>query len=992
MEIIYSGKLKQSETDSLTGLANIDGFRRVAELTFRTLGDHSACALLFLNITDFKLYNERKGHTGGDDLLKFMAETLRSAFPDGLVARMAGDHFLVLTQRYDYERRIVQLQGKIREYAGHSLGTKVGVYYPKKGEEVLLAVDRAKLASDSVKNIYGDVCKVYDSSLSHALAFRNYLTDHLDEAISREWLKVYYQPIVRINNGRLSNLEALCRWEDPDYGMMTPAVFIPVLEEARLIWKLDAYMVQKVTEELADRKANGAAVVPVNINLSRHDFDLKQCDIFYIVDRAVKEHDLQPRDINIEITESALAENGDDMLRTMNLFRQSGYRLWLDDFGCGYSSFNVLSNFEFDVLKIDMNFLQRMEEKNDRKKAELIIFTIIRMAKELGIHTVCEGIETGERLNLLRSLGCNKAQGHYYSRPLPLTELNLEKYQLEDWDERVYQDQVDLINVIDSDEAGEHGVNHSRPAVLTEIFRNQCQLLSFNKAFLDYMSNYGHKSGNLIESWVNSSNSMAQHIRETAGICYKTRQAQYIDYIRNGRYGTAKFDFIAENKARGSYTVMVTVEHLNLSAERSDAVFRDAGLRNLLSVYHYVEILNMERNEARMIYHGSPLYSDMKDISSTSDFLWQYADRYIKEEDRARYLKYYTVADLEKFFTKKEYGYRISWFRTRKTDGYYWMAYIQVSFLYDGCWYILTAARDVSDAEYLKRAEDIGFFESSLGYDNTPTSHHSYSKVLQGLLDGTSDATQILNLLSVGIFWKDKKRRFVGVNDYFLNYYGFSSTSEILGKTDEEVGWHVQPLGFKQDEEAVLRDGIKVNGAVGNCIRKGENRTIMAFKRPMIIDGKIEGLIGYFLDVTNIKGDSEPVQEYDEQTGLLNESGLRRMLPSYAEEFATGGKDFVQIELILNNLSENQETAMKDIMRIATVLRRNTGVDSLLAMTEPGHFCILHQFRDKAEVTSLIRQISSSMAITLNDTNAVFITSHIYSELNDSEKLALLNS
>lgn len=993
MSVIYSGELNTFETDSLTGLANIDGFRRIADQVFQGLEEDSGCVLLFLNVTDFKLYNERNGHRVGDSLLVFIADTIRSAFPDDLAARMSEEHFLVLSARTDYLRRIRQVQTKVREYAGHSIGTRVGIYHPVRGDEAFLALDRARLACDYEKKSYGDTCRIYDSNLSSELGRKKYITDHLDEAIQRGWIKAYYQPIMRINNNRMAGLEALCRWDDPVYGFMSPAVFIPVLEDARLIWKLDTCMVRKVTEDLADRMKQGLPVVPVSVNLSWYDFDFSQCNIFSIVNRAVRERNLSPEDIEIEITESALTASGNDMRQALKLFRDSGYRLLLDDFGSGYSSFNVLKNFHFDVLKIDMEFLRTMDDSADPERAETILFSIIRMAKELGTQTICEGIETSGRLELLKRMGCNKAQGYYFSKPLQKEELDGLKFELEDRTERLYQNKIDLINVVNSFQSSDDGVHSYKPVCLIEMEGDYARPLCRSSAWMEFMASCGCRNEHEIEAWINSAGPTFDRLREAARICRTTGQVQYIDYVRNGRLLTVKFVFEAENILSGNYTLLVMIEHRERAELSFNEVLNATGIRSLTEIYDFIEVFDVEDNRAQMAFHGKAQYNALMDETAMTGFLNRYADEFVNPEDRERFLDYYSVRSMENFFARKDSGYRLAWFRTRKQDGYYWMAYLQKSFLFNGKWQILTAARDISDAERMKRAQDAALYASLAQTDHgeLPSRGSSFDEALENLLKGSTDGVQILNLLSVGIFWKDRNRRFVGVNDYFLNYYGFDSASEIIGKTDEEVGWHVQQLGFKQDEEAVLRDGIKVNGAVGKCIRKGENRIIMAFKRPMIIEGKIEGLIGYFLDVTSLQNDEEPVKEYDDATGLLNEHGFRRMLPSYAQEYATEGRDFVQVDLILNHLKGQDGSNVNDIIRIATVLRRNTGRDSLLSMIEPGHFRILHQFRDRAEVTSLIRQITASMSMTLNDSNAVMITSHIYSDYSESEKLAFVN-
>ena len=242
---------------------------------------------------------------------------------------------------------------------------------------------------------------------------RDYVISHLDEAIENHWIKVYYQPVIRTLTGELCGMEALARWVDPQIGFLSPASFIPVLEQVRLIHQLDAYVLEEVCHMLRQRLNHNLPITPVSFNLSRYDFDM--VDVFHLVEKTRAAYQI-PRDaLHVEITESALAVNDDAVYRAVDRLRDEGYEIWLDDFGSGYSSLNILKDYTVDLIKLDMGFLRSFTEKSRN-----IICSVIDMAKELGPKTLVEGVETQEHAEFLASIGCGRQQGYLYGKPQPL--------------------------------------------------------------------------------------------------------------------------------------------------------------------------------------------------------------------------------------------------------------------------------------------------------------------------------------------------------------------------------------------------------------------------------------------------------------------------------------------------------------------------------------------------------------------------------------------
>ena len=203
--------------------------------------------------------------------------------------------------------------------------------------------------------------------------------------------------------------------------MLSPGIFIPVIEDYKLSAKMDLYMVEEVCREAADRKEKGIRQVPISVNFSRNDFD--QCDMVEEISMITNKYNYPHELLVIEVTESAFSSNHDYLEEQIARFHKAGFKVWMDDFGDGFASLNVLQKHNFDLIKLDMGF---MREFNPEGKNGQIITDIIRMAQHLGIHTLCEGIENREQLEFLQDVGCEKIQGFYYGKPMPTTDFLLE--------------------------------------------------------------------------------------------------------------------------------------------------------------------------------------------------------------------------------------------------------------------------------------------------------------------------------------------------------------------------------------------------------------------------------------------------------------------------------------------------------------------------------------------------------------------------------------
>ena len=412
-----------TDTDALTGLFNMSFFyRNVQQILYSPDCRRKDISIIHFDIPNFKLYNERNGFKQGDELLCFVAKTIRSEVTEGIAARLSDDHFVVCST-YDRNTVIDKIESVGRkimhaEDAAKRVRIKAGVHFiDDRMTEVGLACDHARLACNSIKNRHDVSYCVYDEMLRDKMRKQQYVIDHIDEAIEKKYINVYYQPVVRVKTGEICGYEALVRWVDPVMGIMPPGDFIETLEQYHIIHKLDMYVVERVCMDYNKVIENKDPIVPASINFSRLDFEL--CDIFGYVDNIRQRYNVPINMLDLEITESVLNDNIGHIKSECEKMRNKGYKIWLDDFGSGYSSLNTLAEYSFDVLKLDLVFLRSF---NHNPKTGTIMTYIMEGARGMGLEPLCEGVETEEHFEFLKKIGCERAQGYYFGKAMPMEE------------------------------------------------------------------------------------------------------------------------------------------------------------------------------------------------------------------------------------------------------------------------------------------------------------------------------------------------------------------------------------------------------------------------------------------------------------------------------------------------------------------------------------------------------------------------------------------
>ena len=493
--------INSSYFDYLTGLPSMSYFFELANAWRREkLPEGKTLAIVYMDLCGMKFFNRKHGFAEGDKLLRKLADTLKKNFSNENCSRFGSDHFCVFTEAEGLEDKLRDLYVSFRsDLTIPTLPVRAGICLDEDGDlDISTACDRAKYACDTMRNSYLSNFRYFSEEMLAQTESRQYIIDNIDRAISEKWIQVFYQPIVRAANGRVCDEEALARWIDPVKGMIMPSEFIPVLEEVNLIYKLDLYITEQILEKMKQQEKEGLYVVSESVNLSRADFNA--CDIVEEIRKRVDEAGVSRSKLNIEVTESTVGSDFDFMKDQIERFRSLGFPVWMDDFGSGYSSLDVLQSIRFDLIKFDKRFMKAFD---DGDKSKIILTELIRMAISLGIDTICEGVETAEQADFLREVGCTMMQGYYFCRPIAM-EAVFERYRkgiqigFENPEESDYYAAIGKINLYDlailsneDHEAFEHYFN-TLPMAIIESGTDDFMLIRCNNSYRTFLEkNYG---------------------------------------------------------------------------------------------------------------------------------------------------------------------------------------------------------------------------------------------------------------------------------------------------------------------------------------------------------------------------------------------------------------------------------------------------------------------------------------------------------------------
>ncbi|MCR4903815.1 MAG: EAL domain-containing protein [Butyrivibrio sp.] len=493
--------------------------------------------------------------------------------------------------------------------------------------------------------------------MSELINLEQYVQEHIQIAVEKGWIKAYFQPVVRSITGKITSYEALARWDDPSYGFLTPDIFVPALEKNGDIYILDLAILEIICKNYKKATIKSFDSVPFSFNLSRLDFMVKDIHerITAICDRYHVPHNV----IHIEITESTTCDKDQDLEEHIQWFHRDGFEVWMDDFGSGYSTLNTLQTHSFDAIKLDIMFL-----RNFNKKAELILRSIIQLAKSLDISTVCEGVETQEQVKFLQDIGCERLQGWFYGRPQPLEGLEKAsldgKLNYETLDEQHYWDKISRLDLLTD-----------TPEMIVEYCDNEWKTIVVNQSMYKAVMEV-HPEGidETIKTILDHKTPVSQTVNSLFAQVSRTMDSRKIDFVDNGFLVLLKAVYIV---SLGNKTALkVSLRNIFTELEYKRNSLLEDGLIGLYSQFELVNRINPDKDTAMQIYSNAS-FEKIYGQGSLKAGIKEFTKTEVMADDQKRYSEFMNLETLDKRLEELDTTFITDAFRLKdKEGGYRW--------------------------------------------------------------------------------------------------------------------------------------------------------------------------------------------------------------------------------------------------------------------------------------------------------------------------------
>ena len=939
--------------DDLTGMPNFNHFMQYAPEGIRSLRDQGEDpVIIYFDYSNFKMYNNQYGFYAGDQMICGLGNTLRARMGEEQSARIESDHFIVYGKRSGIEDKIKDIFALIQRLPEMKPGIwiRAGIYLYNDASVTLEdACDRARLACVSLRGKMESDFVFFNDSIQEEAGMKEYVLKNFNRAISQRWIEVWYQPVIRSLTGTLCGVEALARWNDPFHGMISPGVFVPALEDAGIVDQLDLYVFEELCRSYGQRLRAGEELVPASFNLSRIDF--QRDDMVDQIEYLSKKYKV-PRDMtNIEITESAFVEDTQRIADAVNQFHQRGYQVWMDDFGTGYSSLGILKDVHFDEIKIDMSFLS-----SNSKESRSIIEATVRMAKNIGIQTLAEGVETEEQFLFMRKIGCEKIQGYYFGMPMPAEDVRLHCMKKDIREEtarwRNYYDAMGRLDFL----TGE-------PMCLIEDDGKNFNLIFSNEAFESVLRKDGYSSSEEWTKMLRENNSpVVSFLRQFADQKLRKQDGNHtISYPSGDHYMQMGGKLVAA--CSGHYLYQGTIQHVEIQQDKLNQRKADY-LQNLFYMCNDVALLNYSDDTVTGLKSSLAVQpiGRGQSIRGIAGVMEEWNRICVYPEDRKRFREYSDAETLRKRVADSKDHILTGYFRSKNYKGEYnWLMHLVFP----------VPGREQEELMYVTVN---GGFNIDSVVETLKTIEPDVIASLEKngangeVKSGISNSTLWKNLMAEApgkYFWKDLDHRYLGASRNFLDYYGLDSEEDIIGKTDGEMGWYVEDDNIRELENELIQSGVPAFGIKNTTIRQGRLRPILVDKMPVYVDGKIQGVMGFFEDteyLLNFVDSKINTATIDPVTGLSNGRGIAEGMEKYLKAYQQNNKDFALMRVYIREYStfcslygeEAGDVLLHEIGKVLTGIRASEAVFGRLADSQ---FFIVKQFRDSDEISELAADI-----------------------------------
>lgn len=894
-----------------TGVLGMHDFFKTALLEARkrlTLPSVRALCPVSFNLTNFKEYNRMHGMHQGDLCLKNVAKTITGCFPGALVGHMTADYFAALLPSEELESKLEYVCNEVNFYIGDDgIQLKAGIYRPSEKDtmdDLRHGFDSAKIACDSIKSDGNSSVAVYRPEMGETLANKIYVLRHFTEALEKHYIKVHYQPVIRTLTEKLCGFEALARWEDPEKGMIFPNVFIPVLEEAQMIHRLDRYVLEQVCRMTRDRLDNGLPLVPISMNLSSYDFDV--ATPLDTIEMMVKRYKIPRTVLHFEITERVVFRNHISMPNTVHKFQQAGYQVWMDDFGSEYSSLNSLHNYHFDVIKIDMGFFSHFDFRSRQ-----IITSVVMMARMLGVQTLAEGVETKEQVAFLKKIGCGRIQGYYYGKPMQYDDTISLIYsrglQLETPEEAHLMAAAESVNIISDS-----------PTAVFSFDGTNVSLLIENDAYKRELRSAGTQgreeaNANLMDQGY----PFRGRFQQLMWKAFRSKAPETITYADYGQYMRTSVRWIA-----GDEQYWVGEAHLyNISNNEAiqQSKMLDRTLRDIFQLYDGFYLLERGKKEV-VVLRSSHSELEQRTPYGIDAFIRFFSENLVYPDDRERFLSFIRPENVEATAKSGDGASAAEILRIKGVDGTYRWEVFEALLLYKSATKnILLCERKNVWEKKSDRGTLLPEFCKSFGLSEIGTARPE-------TLAESSLFRMLCETSPYLFYWENKEGRILGASRSLQEVEGVHDASEFAGKTEKEIGCHFNADELRLNEKKPQQTGDSSYRVEELALVGGRIREVSVERRPWYLEKEIAGTL-VMVDEAGRKDNDEESRLglVDQETGFLSFRGAIEAGLLFADDYRLYKHDYVgfliDVPAFADVMQDSRDNAREILRKISDSIR-----------------------------------------------------------------------
>ena len=795
-----NNKLKyRANYDMLTNIYNRDAFLDAVEKQINA-NKKEEFVIILCNFDKFKAINEILGNKVGDIILKRFAIFLSKEFGnDSVYGRIEADRFALFLKLKDFDENKFkyQLDHCFDDMnLHHKIIISAGVYIiSDKNVPAIQLLDRADLALKANKHNYINRIAYYNDIDHSTFLEEQEIVAQMQNALKEKQFEIHLQAIYSIEKRCITKAEALVRWNHPKKGLIFPGKFIKIFEDNGFITELDYYVWEEACKYIKSRKERGLAPINISVNISR--INIYRTDFVDKIFNLVKKYDIEPNMLDLEITESAYASNPDVLEEVVSKLQEKGFTVLMDDFGAAYSSLNALKDLNFNILKIDMKFLEDFEISH---KSSSILSSIINMAKSLNMGIVAEGVETTEQLNFLTSQKCDLIQGYLFSKPLPIKEF--EESPLNFKPLTNYDEFYNYHFLYDNNEMTKKTLNLFGPFAFLEYENEELKLVNYNDEFL-HLLGYSDNDINLQYKnfyafvYEEDKNKFIDDINYAIQ-SKKVESSKLKAYHKDGRIINLDLTIFAISSNDTKALISISLFLSNYREETDNLVaIRNKAMNEIIParvVFASRPLKNAENLEYSILYTNNVrlFYNDLSE-EEYEKYMSKNLFKHIPRDDQNK-----LRMGISDFFENKKFNRIFFRFKDEKTLAYTYLAlYLKAAYISDDAFYFTYAVIDLFNIKDL------------VPLNKNETIQYSTKAYLKRLYDDYPG-------MIVQLYQEDGNFKVLFANNKFLNLFKFDNILDLANYCDKK------PLSFIK-----LDNRVKLVKALQNVLESGNHLTIV---------------------------------------------------------------------------------------------------------------------------------------------------------------------